>query len=371
MTTSWKNVKNILCIRPDNFGDVIMTQPAIRALKETFPGSKITLLTSHAGSQIAPFIKEIDETLVFDLPWVKIDKNLQAKDVFHAIEQIKQKQFDAAIMFSNYSQNPLPSVMLCFLAEVPRRLSFCRENPYELLTDWIPDKEPFVPIQHGVIRQLQLVSSIGATTNNDVLSLIYSEKAKEKVLKKLKSFGVKTDNPFIIVHAGVSEKKRQYPVELFAKTCKLIVEKFHYQILLTGIEKEKIITDSIQQAVNENHIYSLAGELSLEEFIALIDMAKILVSNNTGPVHIAASLQTPVVDMYARTNPEHTPWKVKNKVLYFDVPPILKSKNTVLSYSVPSVVSPMPTPEQVVDAIQELISDTHQFRTSNQKYLQY
>jgi ADP-heptose:LPS heptosyltransferase len=67
----WKNCTNILCIRADNMGDVLMSTPALRALKETF-GCKITLLTSAMGNVITPFIAEIDETIVAGLPWIKI-----------------------------------------------------------------------------------------------------------------------------------------------------------------------------------------------------------------------------------------------------------------------------------------------------------
>src|SRR5687768_16016020 len=68
---NWKNQTNLLCIRLDNMGDVIMSQPAMRALKASVPGRKITLLTSSAGAAVAPFIPEVDEIIAFDVPWVK------------------------------------------------------------------------------------------------------------------------------------------------------------------------------------------------------------------------------------------------------------------------------------------------------------
>ena len=67
----WQKAKNILCIRLDSIGDVLMTTPAIRALKESLPGRRITLLTSRSGARIAPLIPELDETLTYDPPWMK------------------------------------------------------------------------------------------------------------------------------------------------------------------------------------------------------------------------------------------------------------------------------------------------------------
>src|SRR5256885_2042623 len=72
---NWNNRRIILCIRLDNMGDVLMSQPAMRALKQTVPGRKITLLTSSAGASIARFIPEVDEIIPFDVPWVKMGED--------------------------------------------------------------------------------------------------------------------------------------------------------------------------------------------------------------------------------------------------------------------------------------------------------
>src|SRR4051812_4856584 len=107
----WRNCKNILCIRPDNLGDVLMSYPAIRALKETFNCS-ITLLTSSAAKDIIPFLPAIDSAIVFDAPWVKNNKRGKTTDYFQLIQELRQKQFDGAVIFTVFSQNPLPSALI-------------------------------------------------------------------------------------------------------------------------------------------------------------------------------------------------------------------------------------------------------------------
>src|SRR5690242_12780275 len=173
--TDWNNCKNILCIRADNMGDLLMSSPAIRALKETF-NCKISLLTSAMGNWIASFIKEIDEVIVADLPWVKTKKPVDEKETKDLIEQLTKKNFDGVVIFTVYSQNPLPAAMLTCLAGIPRRLAYCRENPYNLLTDWVVEKEPFSFIKHQVERDLDLVRSINATTQNDRLILKFQNR---------------------------------------------------------------------------------------------------------------------------------------------------------------------------------------------------
>ncbi|HEV7929441.1 MAG TPA: glycosyl transferase, partial [Nitrosospira sp.] len=70
----WANCKNIVCVRLDNMGDVLMSQPAMRALKQSAPDRQLTLLTSSIGAAIAPFIPELDGVIPFDVPWVKTDE---------------------------------------------------------------------------------------------------------------------------------------------------------------------------------------------------------------------------------------------------------------------------------------------------------
>src|SRR5215213_11198584 len=158
---AWANCKNILCIRADNMGDVIMSSPAIRAVKQGL-GCRITLLTSSMGAGIAPYLPEVDEVITYDLPWVKTSNAFDPADFLGIIEKLKHYNFDAAIIFTVFSQNPLPAAMLAYLAGIPLRLAYCRENPYELLTHWVPDKEPYSFIKHQVERDLALVNSIGA-----------------------------------------------------------------------------------------------------------------------------------------------------------------------------------------------------------------
>ena len=351
----WKNCKNILCIRPDNMGDVIMSSPAFRALKETF-NCKITLLTSSAGSIIAPYIAEIDEVIKVDFPWIKTDSALQSKQCFDIVERLKIYHFDAAIIFTVYSQNPLPAALVAYMATIPLRLAYCRENPYNLLTNWIPDKEPYSFIQHQVERDLNLVKQIGALTKSENLHLDFSQNAYQSCIQKLLSQSINISDGYIVLHACVSEKKREYPAELWIETAKLLQLKTGKPVLLSGSSSEKKLTDYIQQQAKKN-IYSIAGLLDIEEFIALIANAEFVVSVNTATVHIAAATQTPIVVLYAQTNPQHYPWKTKSVVLPFSVPVNKQSKNEVIQFVNKQCYSSYisyPTPNEILKALKSM-----------------
>lgn len=312
---SWSQCKRILCIRPDNMGDLLMSGPAIRALKETFQ-CHITVLTSSMGAGITASMQEVDDTIVFNAPWVQSD--MPESDFNKTVAQLKEGAFDAAVVFTVHSQNPLPTVMLAYLAEIPLRLAYCRENPYHLLTNWVPDKEPYEFIRHQVRRDLDLVATVGATTADEHLHVIVRETLWPAVQQKLKQAGADLSKPLVILHPEVSEVKRQYPLEDWNAAAQRLTD---CQLLVTAKKKAHI----------EGAI-SLAGQLDLEELIVLIKHAALLISVNTGTIHIAAATNTPVCVLYALTNPQHTPWRVASKVLYFDVPEDLCSKNEVIRY---------------------------------------
>lgn len=322
---SWNQAENILCIRLDSIGDVLMTTPAIRAIKESRPGRRITLFTSPAGVEVASLVPEIDDVMVYDAPWMKATAPRQdSQPEFHMVEQLRSRRFDAAAIFTVYSQNPLPSAFLCYLADIPLRLAHCHENPYQLLTNWVLDPEPSCGVRHEVRRQLDLVGTVGCRTSSDRMSLSVPAAARKRVLHLLHKLGIDWERPFVVIHPGATALSRRYPPEGFAEVARRLVLDVNFQVIFTGTESERELIEGIQSAMGLetlplNASTSLAGCLNLAEMAALIALAPLLISNNTGPVHIAAAVGTPVVDLYALTNPQHTPWAVPNRVLFHDV----------------------------------------------------
>lgn len=315
---SWNQAKNLLCVRLDTIGDVLMTTPAIRALKESVPDRRITLLTSSAGAAIAPFVPELDHTIVYDSPWLKATAlRTSPRPEYEMIDFLHRQQFDGAVIFTVYSQNPLPSAFLCYMAEIPLRLAHCHENPYQLLTDWIKDPEPDAGIRHEVQRQIDLVAQIGATNQNQTLSLQVKAHDRIRVLELLKPLNLGTR--WIVMHTGATAESRRYPPESFAVVADRLALEHGFSIVFTGTTLEQDIVTQIQSRMSAQS-HSLVCQLSLGELAALIELAPLIISNNTGPVHIAAAVGTPTIDLYALTNPQHTPWQVPHRVLFQDVP---------------------------------------------------
>src|SRR5439155_4908783 len=173
--------------------DVVMTGPAIRALAAPARGAPqgagpkprgapqgagskelgrtVTVLTSPGGAEAARLLPGVDEVMCYEAPWMKASQPRTGSAVLGMAARLRVGCFDTAVIFTVYSQSPLPAALLCHLADIPLRLAHCRENPYQLLTDWLPEREPGALRRHEVRRQLDLVASIGCAVDDERLRL--------------------------------------------------------------------------------------------------------------------------------------------------------------------------------------------------------
>jgi lipopolysaccharide heptosyltransferase II len=277
-------------------------------------------LTSPAGAEVAGLIPEIDDTLAYEAPWVKSTPPRLTSDVEQTlIRRLRAGRFDAAVIFTTFSQSALPAALLTFLAGIPLRLAHCHEKPYGILTNWVPDPEPADGIRHEVRHQLDLVATVGASTDNEHLSLRVPLHVQVSTGSILHELGLDDGRRWAVLHPGSTAASRRYPPEQYAEVARGLVAEHDWQIVVTGSEGERALAQDVADRAGVL-VHNLVGELDLAGLAALIARAPVLITNNTGPSHIAAAVGTPVVCLYALTNPQHTPWLVPSRVLSNDVP---------------------------------------------------
>lgn len=317
----WHRARRLLAVRLDAMGDVLMTSPALAALKG--PGRTVSVLTSPAGAAAAALIPDVDEVVVYEAPWMKHTPPRDAAPDRAMIERLRSSGYDAAAIFTVYSQNPQPAALLTYLAGIPLRLAHSRENPYQLLTDWVPDPDPGPDpalARHEVRRQLDLVASVGfrPAASEASLRVAIPSSARSEVDTLLGDLGINDGpGPLVVIHPGASAPSRRYPAEGFAGAAQRLAQD-GCRIVVTGSPAEADLAESVRGAAG-GRAWSLAGCLGLPQLGAVLARADLLVANNTGPVHLAAAVGTPVVDLYAQTNPQHTPWAVPHRTLFHDV----------------------------------------------------
>jgi cytidyltransferase-like protein len=262
---------NPLAVWLDAIGDVLMTTPALRALKSARPGRHLTLLTSRAGGAAAALVPEVDAVIPYDPPWMKATPERTSASLEYALaRRLAAEGFEAAVIFTVYSQSPLPAALLLWLAGVPLRLAHCRENPYQLLTDWVPDPEPARFVRHEVRRQLDLVSAVGATAPDERLSLRVPAAARERVRALLDGLGL-SGRPWVLLHPGATAPSRRSPPDSFAEVVRGLGAAGLPVVLARGAEDGARVA-AIRRAAPS--AASLAGRLDFGELAALIGEAR-------------------------------------------------------------------------------------------------
>ncbi len=211
----WQKARRILAVRLDNLGDVLVTTPALHAIKASLPHASLTLLASPVGAQVAHLNPDIDEVLVYEAPWMDPWHQLpqDSRREQRIIGTIRERAFDGAIIFTSFRQSSLPAAYLCYLANIPLRLAASIDGPGSLLTT--RHKHP-VRTMHEVERGLDLVGAIGLTTPNRDLVLQVPEETRSHIDALLAASNGKGNRPLVVVHPGCSMPARTYPWEMYA-----------------------------------------------------------------------------------------------------------------------------------------------------------
>jgi lipopolysaccharide heptosyltransferase II len=312
MKGPWQGLRRVLALRLDQLGDVLMTTPALAALRLGLPQAHLTLLTSPAAADAAPHLTMVDEVWTAQVPWMP---GSGAATEAALVERLAGGRFDAAVIFTVCTQSALPAALLCRMAGIPLRLAHSRENPYELLTDWARETDDLAhgAVRHEVERQLALVATVGAGATDDRLRFAVHEVDRARMAALLHDEGVAD---YAVLHPGASAASRRWPADRFGGVARVLASQGITPVFCGGEGDAALL----QAAAPPDGALSLAGRLSLGELAALIEGARVLVANNSAPAHLAAAVGTPVVCLYALTNPQHTPWRVASRVLNQDVP---------------------------------------------------
>lgn len=299
--------KNILIVRTDRIGDVVLTLPLASIIKKKFPGTTVTFLLSEYTKPLAennPFIDGVITPITSDGK-IKIISN---------VKQIKNK-FDCVI-------TAFPSfkiALILFLSGIETRIGTGYRWYSFLFNRKIFDHRKTAE-HHELEYNVRLLKQIGidedVNPSNAEFGLYASSESQQTVNAKLVELGVNADDRFIVIHPGSGGSALDLPVESLKKIVQQLSALNKIKILLTGSEKEKALC---QLFLVNNNTLNVASLFSLSEMIALIDRSILLISNSTGPIHIAAALGKQVIGFYpkVRTCSEERWGPYTNKKIIF------------------------------------------------------
>ena len=289
--------KNILIVRTDRIGDVVLTTPAIQALREAYPAAKISILVNPVTKDLVTGNSYLDEVFIDDR-----EREHKGKGFLKLVSTLRKKKFDLAIIFHTKRRANL----LCFLAGIPRRVGYKNNKLGFLLTHPIEDKR-HLGEKHEAQYCLDVLRHLGVETNHFEISIPIQRKAEQWLKEFEQNNQIKASDQMIAVHAGASDPSKRWPEARFAEMIDILMKCYPVKVVLIGGADIKEISEKILSLVSRP-ILDLTGKTSVGELAALLKRCALLISNDSGPVHVAAGVGTPVVSIFTRNhlgiNPE-------------------------------------------------------------------
>jgi ADP-heptose:LPS heptosyltransferase len=291
----------VLVARPDNIGDVVMLGPALRALQAALPGAHLTLMASPAGAQAAPLLPWIDEVFTWRVAWQDVSgSGTDSRQEWALVERLEEGRFDAAILFTSFSQTPHPPAFACYLAGVPRRLGEPKEAGGGELTH---AASPTPTGLHQVERNLHLIESAGFGVADRQLAIHIPEAASAHASHLLAEEGLEPGAPYLLLSPWTSCQARTYFPERFGAAAARLAGSLDWPVVVVGRERDRERSRPVLEPLGERGI-DVIGRTSVPDLAALVAGARLVLTNNTLALHLADAVRTSLVVVYSGTDLE-------------------------------------------------------------------
>lgn len=310
----WAEARRLLVMRLDNIGDVVMTGPALRAIKENLPEASITLMASPGGSKATPLLPWVDDVISWRVIWQDVGGKLSfdpAREL-EMIDALKKSSYHAAIILTSFKQTPHPAGYACYLAGIPLRLGESKEPGGGVLTDEVlpaPDE------LHQVERNLRAIEHAGFRVDDRSLSIHVPEEARAAVAGLLEKRGVAPNAPYVLLNPWTSAPARTYRPDRFALAARRISQETGWPVVVSGAGADREHSGGVLGALGIRGV-DFVGATSLAELAALVEGARLVLTNNTSTLHLLDALRVPGVVTFSGTEleeqwrPRHAPHRL-------------------------------------------------------------
>jgi ADP-heptose:LPS heptosyltransferase len=281
----WRRIRRVLAVRADNLGDVVMLTPALRALRAFLPHARIDLLASPAGAALAPLLPWVTEVITASVAWQQIDATPvdRAAVEKELIERLSAGGYDLMLVFTSPSQSPWPAAYAGLLAGIPLRAVHSTEFGGAAATHWVSSPPDGT---HQVDQCLHLLAALGVPPAGRQLELRLTARTA-------------ADSPYVLLAPGGSSSSKRYPADRFAKVAEILADA-GLDVAVTGAPSETALVESVVDGSGSARVRPLTG-LDVPALAAAVTNADAVVCNNSGCMHLADALGTPVVVTYAGT----------------------------------------------------------------------
>ncbi len=307
--------QNILIVRTDRIGDVVLTTPAIAALRKAYPKARIAIMVTPQTQALVMGNPHLDSIIVFDRE--KAHNGLLG--LWRFIRELRGQKFDLAVVYHTKKITNL----ICFLAGIPARLGYKNNKFGFLLTLPVKDVRP-QGTRHETQLCLDLLKQIGIQKEEIKPYVPVSPKAERWIEGWLRENYIREDEPLIAIHPGASCISKRWPAESFVQLIEKISQRYPVKVLLIGTQDDKSLALKIISSSPQGCVVDTTGQTTVSQLVSLLKRCQVLISNDSGPVHIASALGIPVVAIFGRNQAglsptRWRPWGENSVVLHKEV----------------------------------------------------
>jgi heptosyltransferase-2 len=287
-----KRFNRILIVRTDRIGDVVLSTPVIKILRDNFPSSYIAMMVNPVTQELVRGNPYLDEVIVYD-------KRGRHKSILQSIKfafDLRKKKFDLAIIL--HSTNRVN--IITFLAGIKHRIGYARRMKF-LLTQYIPYNK-YKGEKHEVEYNLDLLRMLGIKIEEPSLYLPKDSQAEEWAEKIFKFYNITSEDRVIILHPSAGCPSRMWPIERFAKVCRALIKKYNARIIIISGKDNTGLVERLLGLIKQP-VIDLSGKTNLMQLASILRRATLMISNDSGPVHIAVACNLPVIVLFGRNQP--------------------------------------------------------------------
>jgi ADP-heptose:LPS heptosyltransferase len=273
--------RKIALLHAKALGDFIVTLPALTAIKETYPDAELVLLAKPWVKKFLAARPSVIDRIICVPALPTLNKPVNSAEIERFCAAMKAEKFDIILQMQGDGKT-INSFINKFGAGLTVGM---RTPPAEPLDRFIP----YVHYQNEVLRNLEVAALIGASTRNLEPHLEVTPSDEQEVAPVRAAI---KGRPYVVIHAGADDIRRLWPVSKFAEVADTLIKR-GYGVVLTGTAKEAEIVTQVMQAMNDTAIPCTS--LALGGLAALLQGSALVISNDTGPLHLARAVGAPTV----------------------------------------------------------------------------
>jgi heptosyltransferase II len=290
------NCKNILIVRTDRIGDVVLTTPVFKALRTAYPSSRISVLVTPLTAELVEDNPYIDEVLTDD----RKGRHKGFLGLLHLARDIRRRNFDTAFIYHTKRRYNLA----CFLAGILNRFGYQNDKFGFLLNRPVKDTRQ-LGLKHEAEYCLDLLKEAGVKPNGVDVFISANKEAEVWAANWFKDNNL-TPGAVIAIHAGASDSTRLWPAASYGQLINALTSRFPYKVLLIGGND---MTDIAQNVLRNTHadVLNLIGQVSVAQTASILRRCRLMISGDSGPMHVGSGVGLPVICLFLRNQPGINP----------------------------------------------------------------